>query len=576
MLNELFPTHRTAAVREAIASLAAKGETERGAVYTRPEVVRTLLDLAGYDPSRPLHQMRLMEPSFGAGDFLLPALDRLLAAFVGHGGHPSQAARLVDAIRGVEVHPASFKATHDAVAARLLSWGVIKADALVLVRTWLHQDDFLLAEISGEFDFVVGNPPYVRQERIPGPLLAEYRHRYQTVYDRADLYIPFYERGLAMLANGGRLAFICSNRWLKNKYGGPLRAFASSNFHLRFFIDLEGSPAFHSEVIAYPAITVFERGTSGDTRTALHPEVSDGSLETLVAAMLNGGPAADPRVDDLAKAAAGEGPWLLDSPDRLRLLRRLEDRFPKMESVGCQVGIGVATGADAVFIRKFDDFPVEAERKLPLVMAGDLKGRHIHWQGQGILNPFNPDGSLADLDQFPFFGAYVRAHRDRIVARHCAQKNPHGWYRTIDRIWPDLASTPKLVIPDIKGEPMVVLDEGKYYPHHNLYYIVASDWELAPLATVLRSSLAVLFVSSYCVRMNGGFLRFQAQYLRRIRIPSWASLGEREREALRLASTSLDLERIDDAVAMAYALTPAEEERVRRLAQEARLPKKYS
>jgi hypothetical protein len=93
---------------------------------------------------------------------------------------------------------------------------------------------------------VVGNPPYVRQERIPGPLLAEYRRRYATIYDRADLYVPFFERGLQLLGEDGRLAFICANRWLKNKYGGPLRGLIARDFHLSHYIDMEGTDAFHS------------------------------------------------------------------------------------------------------------------------------------------------------------------------------------------------------------------------------------------------------------------------------------------------------------------------------------------
>ena len=55
-------------------------ESERGAVYTKPEIVRTILDLAGYTADLPLHERRLLEPSFGGGDFLLPVLDRLLSA----------------------------------------------------------------------------------------------------------------------------------------------------------------------------------------------------------------------------------------------------------------------------------------------------------------------------------------------------------------------------------------------------------------------------------------------------------------------------------------------------------------
>jgi hypothetical protein len=64
-------------------------------------------------------------------------------------------------------------------------------------------------------------------------LLAEYRRRYATIYDRADLYVPFFERGLQLLADDGRLAFICANRWLKNKYGGPLRGLIARDFASR-------------------------------------------------------------------------------------------------------------------------------------------------------------------------------------------------------------------------------------------------------------------------------------------------------------------------------------------------------
>jgi len=126
------------------------------------------------------------------------------------------------------------------------------ADAY-LCSAWLVRDDFLLTRIEGRFDFVVGNPPYVRQERIPAALLAEYRRRFHTLYDRADIYVPFFERALDLLDADGVLGFICANRWLKNRYGGPLRDKISKGYWLKNFINMEGVDAFHAEVIAYPA-----------------------------------------------------------------------------------------------------------------------------------------------------------------------------------------------------------------------------------------------------------------------------------------------------------------------------------
>jgi methylase of polypeptide subunit release factors len=107
--------------------------------------------------------------------------------------------------------------THAAVIALLKRKGIAANTATTLASLWLSQD-FLLASLEGEFDFVVGNPPYVRQELIPAPLLTEYRSRYQTMYDRADIYIPFIERSLSVLSDGGS-RFICADRWMKNRYG---------------------------------------------------------------------------------------------------------------------------------------------------------------------------------------------------------------------------------------------------------------------------------------------------------------------------------------------------------------------
>ena len=81
-----------------------------------------------------------------------------------------------------------------------------------------------------------------------------------------------------------------------------------------------------------------------------------------------------------------------------------------------------------------------------------------------------------------------------------------------------------MLIPDIKGEANVVIDAGQYYPHHNLYYITSAEWDLTALQAVLRSGIARLFVGVYSTQMRGGYLRYQAQYLRRIRLPRWSEV----------------------------------------------------
>src|SRR5690606_14487125 len=91
-------------------------------------------------------------------------------------------------------------------------------------------------------------------------------------------YIPFIERSLTALKPGGQLGFICADRWMKNRYGGPLRKLVATNFHLKCYVDMVDTPAFHSDVIAYPAITVIARDNPGPTRIARRPAIEARTL----------------------------------------------------------------------------------------------------------------------------------------------------------------------------------------------------------------------------------------------------------------------------------------------------------
>lgn len=542
-------------IAEAVDSLAHDSDGgKRGAVFTRREVVDFMLDLAGYTSNRPLHYMRLLEPSFGGGEFLLAAAQRLLGAFLAAGG----VGDLSPCIRAVELHSNTFAATKRDLGMLLSRFGLPKPEVTQLLNAWLISGDFLLTSLPGQFDFVVGNPPYVRQELIPAGLMLEYRRRYATFYDRADLYIPFIERSLGLLANGGQCALICADRWTKNRYGAPLRAMVAGGFHLRVYVDMVDTPAFNADVIAYPAITLIEKTSPGPTLVAERPAIDADSLCLLARALLRGVADSTAGVSLVEHPAMGSEPWVLSSSAKRALLRRLEATFPLLEDAGCKVGIGVATGSDKAFIGKMNELDVEPSRKLPLVTTKDIVSGEVRWLGLGVINPFEDDGKLADLARYPKLRAYLEQHRAAIAGRHVARKAPTNWYRTIDRITPALAARPKLLIPDIKGSAHVVFESGALYPHHNLYYLESSEWDLRALQAVLLSSVARQFVSAYSTTMRGGYLRFQAQYLRRIRLPEWHSVSPNMRERLVQAATTLDLRECDRAAAELYGLTPDE------------------
>jgi hypothetical protein len=99
-----------------------------------------------------------------------------------------------------------------------------------------------------------------------------------------------------------------------------------------------------------------------------------------------------------------------------------------------------------------------------------------------------------------------------------------------------------------------VLEDGHLYPHHNLYFVTSDHWDLMVLGGLLLSEVANLFVGAYCVKMRGGCYRFQAQYLRRIRVPDPSSISRRDCRALARAFDERDVEAATALAAKLYGI----------------------
>ena len=500
-----------------------------GAIFTKPEIIELILDIAGYVPvTERLSAARLLEPSCGDGAFLVAAIRRLLASERYH----RQTLDWFDtdlerALTACDLNSGFIALARQQVAALLTEESCPGPRARTLAELWIVHADFLLTRWPTPFDFVVGNPPYVRIEELPPKVLHRYRELYRTSADRADLYVAFFENGLRLLSSRGCLAYICANRFAKNLYGRALRQLISDQFHVRYYLNLEHTQPFLSDVSAYPCITVLDRHRGESTLSATLHDIAPSTLKAI-------SPAIHAKTHRRPLAVfqswyANGAPWVSTERAGYDRLVSLAQHCPTLEesATNTNVGIGVATGADSVFVLPQRDPSIEAACQLPLLMAADVRHAALAWSGHQLVNPFSDadDGSLRDFKDFPGFAAYFLCHRRRIEKRHVAQKRPESWYRTIDRVTRTLTYRPKLVIPDIQTGGLIGFDAGDYYPHHNVYWITSDGWNLRALQALLRSQLVLEQIRAYSVQMRGGSIRYQAQVLRQVRVPAAIQLS---------------------------------------------------
>lgn len=529
-----------------------------GAVFTKPEIVGLILDLAGYQPARSrLSRQLLLEPSCGDGAFLGAVIERLLESERIHARTICwDDTHLADAVRACDLNSGFVGLARQSAQQLLAAAGCPARRAEALAEQWIVHADFLLTSWDQRFDFVVGNPPYVRIEDLPATILQRYRRLFPTCADRADLYVAFFEKGLRLLAPDGCLAYICANRFTKNLYGRRLRELIAQNYRVRYYLNLEHTQPFANEVSAYPCITVIDRARGEPTLAASLDDIAPATLAALHPA--RSGAAGGSKFVQFRNWYSDGSPWIATQRDTFDRLATLANGFPTLEESApdTAVGIGVATGADDIYVLPAKSGEIEDVCQLPLVMAQDITPALINWSGHHLVDPFDDQSvsGLKEFADFPKLAAYFELHRERLQKRHVAKKRPHAWYRTIDRVTHRLTTQPKLVVPDIQAGGVVGYDAGHYYPHHNVYWITSGAWNLRALQALLRSTFVLEQIRAHSVQMRGGSLRYQAQVLRKVRLPRFDSMGKDLTAQLAAVAGSQDQAAIDELAAEAFHL----------------------
>lgn len=107
------------------------------------------------------------------------------------------------------------------------------------------------------FDIVMGNPPYISApEQVAIPALAWQRQaiiegkNYQTLYQKWDLYIVFFELGLQLLRKGGYCAMIIPYPFANQNYALRLREYLLQAHNLFLLADLSRTKVFISVTVS--------------------------------------------------------------------------------------------------------------------------------------------------------------------------------------------------------------------------------------------------------------------------------------------------------------------------------------
>ena len=226
--------------------------SELGAFYTPPHYVNRLMDaagMAGFDWARG----RVIDPACGGGAFLTPVALRMLAAMDG-GSAEFLLARIAARLRGSELDPFAAWMSHVLLESALLPWCV---EAKKRMPRMITVGDSLDLLTLGEFDLVIGNPPYGRVTLSP-----ERREQYaRSLYGHANLYGLFTDLAIRLAKPGGIIAYVTPTSFLGGQYFKGLRELLAKEAPPRYVDFIRHRDGVFDDVLQETMLAVYRKGT---------------------------------------------------------------------------------------------------------------------------------------------------------------------------------------------------------------------------------------------------------------------------------------------------------------------------
>ena len=207
--------------------------------------------------------------------------------------------------------------------------------------------DFFDAEemfgVKDGFDIVIGNPPYIRHEKILHlkPALREHYSGFFT--STADISVYFYKRAAELLKQSGIFTYICTNKFMRSGYGKNIRQFLTSDVSLQALLDFGSVQVFDAAVNT--CIVRGEKRMSEANHTFWAATLRSGSDD------FNVQEAFQTQAFPMQNSQLSPDEWTLASPEVLALLEKLQSTgMPLGESVQGQLYFGIKSGYDTAFV----------------------------------------------------------------------------------------------------------------------------------------------------------------------------------------------------------------------------------
>ncbi|MEX2192498.1 MAG: N-6 DNA methylase [Nitrosarchaeum sp.] len=388
---------------------------------------------------------------------------------------------------------------------------------------------------EGGFDLIIGNPPYVRQEKL-GKIKPYLKEKYQTYAGTADLFVYFFEKSIELLKKEGYLGFIVSNKWLKSSYGKKLRQFISE-YWIEEVIDFGDTQIFKGAT-TYPCIVILKKIKKRNTKIKICK--IDNSKILRFTNYVN----SNFFYYDQNNLNSNE--WNFANIKNIKLLEKINSKSIKLkEYLNLKAYSGVKTGLNKAFIINEKTYreilkkdPNSKKIIKPMLTGKEIRRYYIEHKKNYLI--FTKHG--INIEKYPAIEEYLNQFKNELTPKIKLSKKigrkpgDYKWYEIQDSVaYHNEFEKPKIIFGDIVVSPRFTMDENNFFTNTRGSIIPKYDKKLLG---ILNSKLGWYFIKIFCTQVQGGYFLAWA-YIKKMPISTKKSEKLEE-----LVDTILSLQKI--------------------------------
>ncbi|MCD9550645.1 N-6 DNA methylase [Photobacterium carnosum] len=409
---------------------------------------------------------------------------------------------------------------------------------------------------NGGFDLIIGNPPYVRIQKLKKYSLDElnYYHSKKSPYFTAnnkniDKYFIFIERSINLINDNGNISLIIPNKFIANKYGELLRHYITTNNLLKKITNFGSIHIFKGKALNYTCILELSKNKENKI------------ISSKVSNLDNWIQNKESIINTYSATSFTDQPWVFPDENISRILQKcITKKTYKLGDIA-NIFVGLQTSADNIYVIKENrndndfiyfekdgkEYKIEKEILKPFIIDVQLNNFKQPTHNSWLIYPYFLDKNTTKVyselklsEKYPHAYYYLLQYKNELLQRSITggKKSEQTWFQFGRSQSLNKMEQPKIILPvqsktyryspDFFGLHLTGGGNGPYYlitPKNNKYSI-------SLLLAILNNDISEAQIKLCTSIIGNGYYAHNKEFIENIFIPEISEEKKQDIESI--------------------------------------------